>query len=42
VLRFEPDAFASYDAAARTIALIREEGATGFAFVGNEKYRTLD
>lgn len=42
VLRFEPDAFASYETAARTIALIREEGATSFAFVGNEKYRMLD
>lgn len=39
VLRFEPDAGASYDTSARTIALIREEGAEGFTFVGNEKYR---
>lgn len=39
VLRFEPDAQASYDKAARTIALIREEGADSFVFAGNEKYR---
>lgn len=38
-LRFAPDAYASYDTAARTIALIREEGAKGFAFVGNEQHR---
>lgn len=39
VLRFEPDALASYDKSARTIALIREEGAGSFIFAGNEKYR---
>ncbi|MBI1402890.1 MAG: biopolymer transporter ExbD [Porphyrobacter sp.] len=39
LLRFAPDAEAGYGVAARTIALIREEGAKGFAFVGNEKYR---
>ena len=39
LLRFEPDALASYDTSARTIALIREEGADGFTFVGNERYR---
>jgi biopolymer transport protein ExbD len=39
VLRFEPDAQASYDTSARTIALIREEGAESFVFAGNEKYR---
>ncbi len=39
LLRFAPDAAASYDAAARTIALMREEGAKGFAFVGNHQYR---
>jgi biopolymer transport protein ExbD len=39
VLRFEPDAQASYDKAARTLALIREEGAQSFIFAGNEKYR---
>lgn len=39
VLRFEPAAEASYDKAARTLALIREEGADSFIFSGNEKYR---
>lgn len=39
LLRFEPDALASYDTAARTIALIKEEGADSFAFIGNEKHR---
>ena len=42
ILRFEPDARASYETAARTIALIHEEGADSFQFVGNDKYRTLD
>jgi biopolymer transport protein ExbD len=42
MLRFEPDALASYDTASRTIALIKEEGATSFAFVGNERHRNLD
>jgi biopolymer transport protein ExbD len=39
LLRFAPDAAASYDTAARTIALMKEEGAESFAFVGNEKHR---
>jgi len=39
LLRFEPDALASYDTSARTIALIREEGVDSFAFVDNERYR---
>jgi biopolymer transport protein ExbD len=39
LLRFAPDAYASYDTAARTIALIKEEGAESFAFVGNHQYR---
>lgn len=38
-LRFEPDALASYDASARTIALIKESGATKFAFAGNHRYK---
>ncbi|MEM9310022.1 MAG: biopolymer transporter ExbD [Pseudomonadota bacterium] len=38
-LRFEPDALASYDRSARTIALIKESGATKFAFVGNGRYK---
>jgi biopolymer transport protein ExbD len=41
LLRFEPDALASYDTAARTIALIREEGAESFTFVGNDRYRNF-
>lgn len=39
LLRFAPDALASYDIASRTIALIRDEGAESFAFIGNEKYQ---
>lgn len=39
LLRFEPDALASYDTAARTIALIKEEGAESFAFIGNDRHR---
>jgi biopolymer transport protein ExbD len=39
LLRFAPDASASYDTAARTIALIKEEGAESFAFVGNHQFR---
>ncbi len=42
LLRFEADARASYETAARTIALIREEGADSFQFVGNEKFRDFD
>jgi biopolymer transport protein ExbD len=41
LLRFEPNAFASYETAARTIALIREEGAKSFTFVGNDRYRNF-
>lgn len=41
LLRFAPDALASYATAARTIALIREEGAQGFTFVGNDRYRNF-
>jgi biopolymer transport protein ExbD len=39
LLRFEPDALASYDTAARTIALIKEEGAESFAFISNDRHR---
>ncbi|NQZ46143.1 MAG: biopolymer transporter ExbD [Erythrobacter sp.] len=42
LLRFEPDALASYDASARTIVLIKEAGATRFAFVGNHRYAAFD
>ena len=41
MLRFAPDALASYATAARTIALIREEGAESFTFVGNDRYRNF-
>lgn len=41
VLRFEPDPRASYDASAKTIALIKDSGVERFAFVGNEKYRAF-
>ncbi|MBX7541419.1 biopolymer transporter ExbD [Qipengyuania sp. GH29] len=39
VVRFEPDALASYQTSARAIALIKDSGIENFAFVGNEKYR---
>lgn len=39
LLRFAPDAAASYDTAAHTIALIKEEGAESFALVGNHQHR---
>ena len=39
LLRFEPHANAGYDTSARTIALIKESGAKGFAFVGNARHR---
>lgn len=42
LLRFEPDAMASYDASARTITAIKEAGATRFAFIGNQNYREFD
>lgn len=42
LLRFEPAALASYNASAHTITLIKESGAQHFAFIGNERYRTLD
>ena len=41
LLRFEPDALASYSTAARTIALIKEEGAASFAFIGNERHQSF-
>ena len=41
-IRFEPSANASYDASAKTIALIKDAGVESFAFVGNERYRNLD
>lgn len=39
MLEFKPDALASYDASARTIALIKDAGAKKFAFVGNAEHR---
>lgn len=42
LLRFEPAGLASYDASAQAITLIKESGATRFAFAGIHKYRTLD
>ena len=41
VVRFEPDALASYQTSARTIALIKDSGIENFAFSGNEKYRNF-
>lgn len=41
VLRFEPDSAASYDASAKTIALIKDSGISRFGFSGNERYRTF-
>ncbi|UIP07441.1 biopolymer transporter ExbD [Erythrobacter sp. SDW2] len=41
-VRFEPAAAASYDRSAKTIALIKDSGIRKFAFVGNERYGTLD
>lgn len=41
VIRFEPDALASYETSARTIALIKDSGVEKFAFVGNHKFRTF-
>ena len=41
-LRFAPDAQASYDSSAKTIALMKMEGTTSLAFVGNEQYREFE
>lgn len=41
VVKIEPDALASYQASARTIALIKDSGIQNFAFIGNHKYRQL-
>ena len=38
VIRFQPDALASYETSARTIALIKDSGIDRFAFVGNHQY----
>ena len=39
LLRFEPDALASYNESAHTITLIKDAGAKRFAFIGNHQYR---
>ena len=39
VVKFEPDALASYETSANTITLIKDAGIENFAFVGNHKYR---
>lgn len=39
VLRFEPNANASYDMSAKTIALIKDSGTENFAFVGNHLHK---
>ena len=39
LLRLEPAGSASYDASAKTIALIKDSGATRFAFVGNHLHK---
>ena len=39
LIRFEPDAKASYQTSARTIALIKDSGVDSFAFTGNHRYR---
>ena len=39
VIRFEPDAYASYDDAVQVINMASDAGVEAFAFVGNERYR---
>lgn len=41
VLRFAPDAKASYDTSAKTIALLKDAGAEKLAFVGLHEHRTF-
>lgn len=41
LLEFKPSALASYDASARTITLIKDAGATKFAFIGNAEHRAF-
>ena len=41
-LHFEPEPTAGYEESAKTIQLIKAAGATRFAFVGNQRYRTFD
>ena len=42
LLRFEPDALASYNESALAITTIKDAGAKRFAFVGNHKYAVFD
>lgn len=42
VIRFEPDANASYGASVQVIHLVGEADIDRFAFAGNERYRTWD
>ena len=39
LVRFQPEANASYDRSAKTIAQIKDAGIEKFAFVGNHQYR---
>ena len=39
VVQFEPNALASYETSARTVALIKDSGIRHFAFVGNHEHR---
>lgn len=41
LVRFQPEANASYDRSAKTIAMIKDAGIEKFAFVGNHEYRTF-
>ena len=42
LVRFEPDAKASYQTSARTIALIKDAGVDSIAFTGNHRHRKYD
>lgn len=42
VIRFQPDANASYDASVRVIHAAGDAGISNFAFVGNHHYRAFD
>ena len=42
LLRFEPDANASYNASAHTLTTIKDAGATRFAFIDNHRYANFD
>ena len=42
LLRFQPAALASYGTSARAITLIKEAGATRFAFIGNAQHQNWD